>query len=315
MLRLGVIGYDDRTVINAQALGCTVQAIYDSSIRSAEHVPESCVNKHVAVFDRPEDLLGSKHIDAVIIAGPYKNRAHSLYVAVSRRLPVLVLRPLAIDAVGWATAQKALQYAQQEGIVVTSNQDRRYAPPYIWAKNQLRSLGTLFGTLQNVDLNLWCCKQEEGDTLLLRHWPDQIDYLRALLGDRLPITAERIKGRKNPYRVMGTVGSVTFTCSGLATLNRKEAAFEVIRLSFEKGVCAVNSESGVVTSTHYEMSATTKREATHEITPTDPRMCGLGVVRDFLAKTQGAEKPKYSDLAINTESTVFLATSDRYVRQ
>jgi predicted dehydrogenase len=144
-------------------------------------------------------------------------------------------------------------------------------------------------------------------SLLLDHYPHEIDFLRFLLGD-MPTEVWKLHDAYDLYSVVGKMGGVTFNCMGTRRLDRR-AFPEEIRLRFDRGSCAINTETGVATLADHEHNSTTLEVAGK----TDYTLRVEGVMQDFrrLVDGQGSTLT-LTDLEVNTASAIALAARGYY---
>lgn len=310
-MRLGVIGCEhglNSHIVPGIGVGFVLGGVYDTSEEQAKTAIRLGGNKKAIAFESDVALVHSDLIDAVIIASPDEFHPLQLKLAVEAGKPVLVEKPLAITAGGMKIVRQAFTIAKHKNVYIVSCHPRRCRKdPYGWVKENLSKLVKTYGPLEHIDLSFsypppkksW--KTER--SLLLDHYPHEIDYLRWLLGDR-PFRAERLQDRFDIYKVTGVLsGDISFLFTGNRT-SRSSVYQEEIRLRFERGECTVDATAGKV----WHRARTAQSWTEKQIGPIDYDQRFANVMSDFLAaiKRPGAN-PNDKDLLVNTESAIALA--------
>jgi predicted dehydrogenase len=322
MKRLGIIGCGGHAIkshiLTARQAGFELRAVCDTKMETAllALIKAGVDTTAVIMFSSYEELLRSGEIDAVVITSPDEYHAEQLLAAVAHGIPVLVDKPLGINVEQMLMVKQALILAKQTKVIVTSCHPRRFDPPYVWLAHQLPQLVQEFGALVRIEMDfsyhIPSAEWKHGRSLLLDHFPHEMDYLRHLLGDR-GFTAWKLHDSHDNYCVAGrTDNDVTFLCSGTRRLKR--SAFpEEIRLRFDRGSCTVNTETGMAAIHDHERQSYSQSYSLEFAGRTNHTLRVEEVMRDFSNMLNG--KPgmlSLADLEVNTASAVLLDATGYY---
>ena len=322
MFRLGVIGVgghalDSHLIAGSQSFRLT--NVFDPNHDRVLTVIKRLGLEDVTTHDTLASFLKHAKVDAILIASPDQFHATQLLEVVkTTRGPVLVEKPLGITFRDIWRVRKALRIAKRRGVTISSCHPRREDPPYQWIKEHLAEFTARFGVLKHVELDFsypepsagW---KTSGRSLLLDHFPHEIDFIRWLLGDRA-FSAQRLKDSPVEYTVSGTLaGGVTFLCNGTRTLERREPRGifpETVELRFERGTVTLNTYTGRALIYDHEVQEYSFVAGAK--TDYDSRfwsiMLNFGAV---VADTQECYlKPE--DLTVNTRASIILARRGKF---
>jgi predicted dehydrogenase len=237
----GVIGCGEHAIRGhitpSIGTGLKLLGAYDPDPANAERVVDMFPHQAIS-FSSFEGLLNASAIQAVMIMSPDRFHPEQLQEAVFAGKHVLVDKPLAIHDSGMSIVRHALREAVRRKLVVSSCHPRRFDPPYATLKNLALDLSYEFGGLLSVYLDFSYHKPEadwkQSRSLLLDHFPHEIDYLHYLLGFA-PFRAYRLADGPDHYTVAGVRnGGLTFFFSGTRRLENRTYP-EEIHLRF--GLC------------------------------------------------------------------------------
>lgn len=145
MTRVGIAGYGlagrHLHAAPVAAVGMTVAAVATSNPSRAEQV----VQEHPGAEVVPdlEALLRVGDLDLVVLATPTGDHAAQSLAVIEAGLPLVVDKPLAVDA---AQAREVVTVAERAGVPLTVFQNRRYDPEQATLREVVRSgrLGEIF---------------------------------------------------------------------------------------------------------------------------------------------------------------------------
>ncbi len=309
----GVIGCGGHAVQGhiqpAAGSGMALVGVYDPDQACAE---KAAADAGAAVHDSVEALLRDEAVEAVLITSPDRFHPAQLAAAVQAGKHVLVDKPLAVDAPGLDVVRRALHRAADTGLTVSGCHPRRFDPPYAALKDRLPALVAEFGPLVRIEMDFSyhapAAQWKHARSLLLDHFPHEVDTLRWLLGD-VAVSAHRLVDGPDRYEVVGVAdGGVTFLCAGTRRLSRRVYP-EVVRLRLSSASLTVNSRIGAADL--YRHGADTTQVGVWPRTDYDLR--AAAVMADFAAAVRGGRGYlSAADLWVNTESAVALAGGGFY---
>ncbi|HEU5114175.1 MAG TPA: Gfo/Idh/MocA family oxidoreductase [Candidatus Paceibacterota bacterium] len=314
-IQYGVIGCGEHAcrghIIPANDLGFELVALHDPFPERMSHSAK-CGGSNARRYASAVGVLGDPSVEAVIIASPDECHPEQLLSAVKAGKHVLVEKPLAIDAEGFKIVKSALRIAQRDGLVITSCHPRRFDPPYVWVKEDLGTHVNNLGKVVSVRLDFSYHAPSEGwkksRSLLLDHFPHEIDYLHFLLG-KAPFEAFRLNDDFSNYAVAGRRSDgVTFFFSGTRRLPDRIFP-ERISIRFDQGELSLDTKSGIATIERHGYPASRTRRY-----PTDYEKRFSLLMKNFAQSIRGKEKNYLSpeDLVVNTESAIALAEIGQY---
>src|SRR3989344_3124132 len=312
----GVIGCGEHAVRGhiqpGLGTGLSLAGVFDPVRENASRAA-SLSRTLVTHFVSAEALIESSEIEAVLIASPDIHHPDQLLAAVKADKHVLVDKPLAINAIGMVKVREALRLADRKDLVVSSCHPRRFDPPYIWMKRALPRLIRCFGAVVSVHLDFSYHKPQamwkHRRSLLLDHFPHEIDYVTFLLGEAR-LRATRLHDGHDAYGVAGVrADGITFSFSGPRRLDQTVYP-ENIRVRFERGEITINTKTGEGWVNDHSNS----RSETLSVQPTDYDVRFRRLMGNFVRAVRGREKsylPRL-DLVVNTESAVALAHQEHF---
>lgn len=315
-ITFGVVGCGEHAIrghiVPSLKAGFELVAVYDPNSDNAKKAAELS-STPVTCHSSYETLLADETVETVMIVSPDKEHPEQLLAAVKAGKHVMIDKPLAIDKPGMVIVCQALELAAQKNLVITSCHPRRFDFPYWYMKTE--AIENDFGSLLEVRLDfsyhapseLW---KQVGRSLLLDHFPHEIDYVNFLLGHS-PFKATRYADTPDYYYVSGVrTDGIVFTCLGTRRL-AEHVYPEEIRLRFERGEVLLNGKTGKGYR-HYHGSST--YAGIESARPTDYVVRFDLLAKNFADAIQGCA-PNYltgQDLLVNMGSSVALAIDGWY---
>lgn len=244
----GVIGCGEHAerghIIPGNDEGFVLKAVFDpkeANARSAAALSTTPVTCYASY----QELLAAPEISTVMIVSPDQFHPEQFAAAVAAGKHIMIDKPLAIDRPGMEKVLDAMIVASQKKLVVTSCHPRRFDPPYQFMREA--AMSGRFGKVLAVHLDFSYHAPSEpwksARSLLLDHFPHEIDYINYLLGP-MPFSATRVADSFDHYAVTGhRRDGVMFTCLGTRRLESSIYP-EEIRLRFERGDMTFNTKSG-----------------------------------------------------------------------
>ncbi len=101
----------------------------------------------VSIYTNSEELFTDPAIDAVVISTPDRFHAPQLLDWVNKGKHILVEKPLADSLEAMDKVMKALDLAEDKWLIVTSCHPRRFDPPFIWMKDNLKGYIQQYGNI------------------------------------------------------------------------------------------------------------------------------------------------------------------------
>ncbi len=317
-IRLGIIGCGEHACHHLEYIDprdFTLVGVSDPNQKNATALIKAWEGT-VVYYPTAEEMLRRRSVDAVIIASPDKFHPDNLFSAVEAGKHVFVEKPLAINLHGMGVVRAALNMAEEKKLVVTSCHPRRFDPCYEQVKNSLPKFIERFGKIKSVSLDF--SYPEPGEkwkndrSLLLDHFPHEIDWLRYVLGDS-PFEAIKLADGHLEYTVAGIrEDGIIFNFSGTRMLTKSPHPDypEIIKFRFARGGVTINTSSGRVWVDDHEHQTNAENyciATAHYMT----RLTRLN--QDFAASIRGEKKSYLSraDLLINTITAINLATNGR----
>lgn len=287
--------------------------------------PENCHNALQAahgqiarVYLNLDELLASKHIEAVVIATPDECHPDELLKCVRAGKHVLVEKPLAIDSKGMRKVHKALAIADAEGLVVTSCHPRRFDPPYVMLRKMLPKLMKKYGKVISLSLDFSyhapVAAWKHSRSLLLDHFPHEIDYLHFLLGHE-SFTAHMFTDSFDKYSVAGIRrDGVSFVFTGTRKL-KADRFPEFVRIRFERAELTLNTKTGVCVVSNHDTGVNHE----YQVGCTDYDLRNTAIMKNFhyvITRVRGVENYlTHGDLVVNTASSISLVKKGRYLHE
>lgn len=139
IVRVGLIGAGRMGSFHASLLkdfvkGADLVAISDPNEKNAQKLAqELCVNQ---VYNKPEDLINNKDIDAVVIAVPARFHAQLAIIAAKAGKAVFCEKPMALTL---EDADKVIDAAKKANTVLQVGFNRRFAPGFLAAHQEIIS--------------------------------------------------------------------------------------------------------------------------------------------------------------------------------
>jgi predicted dehydrogenase len=197
-------------------------------------------------YERFDDLLADSDVDAVLIASPDRFHLSQLQAAVQSGKHVFCEKPLCTAVEELPQLQSVLKEAGEKRLSVTSCHPRRFDPPYVWIKDNLRHLTQRYGGILKMGLDFYYHRSSElktelhGGSLLLDHANHEIDYVNFLLG-RTGTRMTRLADGPDHYALSGVRDDgVILQFHGTRRLSRSIYP-ETIHIRFERGELELNT--------------------------------------------------------------------------
>lgn len=256
-------------------------------------------------------LLEDDGIDAVVIVSPDRFHATTLASAVAHGKHVLCDKPLAANVDDLRTLRRALDEAEERGLVVTSCHPRRFDPPYLWLKLWIDGT-TTFGALQSIELDFsYHAPSKTGlhSGLLADHFNHEFDLLHFLCG-HAPAQVHKLVDGDTRYMAVGMrEDGVGFSFHGTRKLESLHYR-EFVRLRFERGDVDLDCSTGAAVVHDHESG---KKDLVHSA-KTDYEKRFHGIMANFAAACRDEAKNYLTrqDLVANAESCVYLTDCPQY---
>lgn len=257
-VRYGIIGcgkhaFQSHAAVAQDIRGVELVALCDPSHERMEEFEKAMGGLHIEKFKDEERFL-ARGLHAVIIASPDEYHANSLLVALEAGLHVFAEKPLAVNSAQLGVLRRALNVARSSGLVFTSCHPRRYDPPFMWLKQNMKDLVDDLGTLLSFRFDFsyhkpsgnW--KRMRG--LLLDHLNHEIDLLTFLFGPS-GFRAMKVHDSFDHYHATGLrTDGIAFSFEGTRRLEEKRYP-EYVSVRFERGSLLLDAEHGTVTAYHH----------------------------------------------------------------
>lgn len=252
-------------------------------------------------------LLKHCEIDAVFIATPDIYHADMIEEAVQAGKHVFVEKPIATTEVELKSVQENIKEAERKGLIISSCHPRRFDPPFLWLKKNLRKYTNVLGPVVSFYFDFsyhrpWD-KNKHGGSLLLDHGNHEIDLLHFIFGYS-DFWACKLKDTHDRYHVTGIRNDgIVFNFSGTRYLGASNYN-EYARIRFEKGEMSISTANGQVFVYCHEDNSSQTLSAE----PTDYRRRFKDTTENFGEAILGKSKVYLSseDLIVNTTFSVSL---------
>lgn len=315
---------------------CKIVGVYDFDSKKMVDFGNK-YGEGINQYKKEECVLRDPNVDAVMIFTPDEYHAKSLYHAVQAGKHVFVEKPMAINSSDLELVFIALNIAERKKLVVTSCHPRRFNPPYMWLKKNIRKYSKELGKILSVRMHFSYQKSDTTDKhvgLLMDHISHEIDYINWLLGHS-DFTSHKLRDSLDLYEVIGLreKDKISFSFLGVRRLENK-SHYESVEVVYEKGVVklhtSVNYQEVEKNNFFGELSSlgdfVGKVEVcSHEnqssriqfIPGTNYKESFFGVNKNFIDTIRGVRKNYLSaeNLIINTLTSVMLTENNVFVKK
>ena len=145
MIRAAIIGLGrwGRSLVNSVQDSPDIRFVVGNT-RTRAKVEEFCQGKGLRLVDDFGAILADPNIDAVVLATPHSQHAEQIKQAAAAGKHILVEKPITLD---YASAQAAVEAAQQAGVILAVGYCRRFHPSFGEIRQRLRDgrLGKIVG--------------------------------------------------------------------------------------------------------------------------------------------------------------------------
>lgn len=145
MIRAAIIGLGrwGRSLVNSVQDSPDIRFVVGNT-RTRAKVEEFCQGKGLRLADDFGAILADPIIDAVVLATPHSQHAEQIKQAAAAGKHILVEKPITLD---YASAQAAVEAAQQAGVMLAVGYCRRFHPSFGEMRQRLRDgrLGKMVG--------------------------------------------------------------------------------------------------------------------------------------------------------------------------
>ncbi|MBI5064863.1 Gfo/Idh/MocA family oxidoreductase [Candidatus Woesearchaeota archaeon] len=315
-IKLGIIGCG-RHALQSHAIPCKTDSglelvsICDVSKQSLAKF-EAEFGKDLEKFTSESDFLLSG-INAVLIGSPDEFHLTSLRQALENGKHVFVEKPLATKTTELNELKHLLDYASKKNLIVSSCHLRRFDPPYIWLKENMKNFQANLGKIVSFHFDFSYHKPSKTwkheRSLLLDHANHEIDLLHFIIGyDDFRVT--KLADGFDYYHVFGKQkNGVVFEFKGTRRLESFKY-LESTLIRFEKGELLLDSIDGFVRINNHETGVV----ETRSVPKTDYSLRGKRTTENFVKAINSQEKCYLTsqDLYINTATAVILSETENW---
>ena len=187
---VGLIGVGDHNVrSHLKPLlaidGAEIRWMYDINIERMEQLKNEYGLHLAKIFTNEDELLSDPDIQAVIIGTPDRFHADSMMKAAEHGKHALVEKPLAHCIEEFNKVEQAIEIFQKKWLIMTSCHPRRFDPPFLRLKDNLKRFTEQYGPVIDVTCDFSYhkpSKQWLHSWMLDDHYNHEIDLLSFLVG-------------------------------------------------------------------------------------------------------------------------------------